>query len=81
MHHSAIPRYSEHQHPFKKGKNVVHLTQDVLETGSDSEQTEVGLVTCHVLNYQLWNLMKEIAGLLIQVQPVIFEINKHYKIP
>ena len=40
-----------------KGKKVVHLTQDELESGSDSEQTVVGLVTSHLLSaVLLWNL-------------------------
>ena len=49
MHHSAVPRYSKHQHSVKKGKSIVHLTQDELESGSGSEQIIVGLVMCHVL--------------------------------
>lgn len=49
MHHQAERRYSEHRLPVKKGKNVVHLTQDEQESGCDSE-TVVGLVTCHVLS-------------------------------
>ena len=50
MHHPAVPRYSEHRNPVKKGKNVVHLTQDELESGNDLKQTVVGLVMYHVLS-------------------------------
>ena len=48
IYHSAVSRYFEHQHLVKKGKNVVHLTQDKLESGSDLEKTVFGLVTCPV---------------------------------
>ena len=48
IYHSAVSRYSEHQHLVKKGKNVVHLTQDKLENESDLEQIVFGLVTSPV---------------------------------
>ena len=50
MYSSAAPKSFEHRNLVKKGRNVVHLTRDELESESDSEHTVVGLVTCHVLS-------------------------------
>ena len=50
MYPSPAPRPSEHRNPVRKGKKVVHLTRDKLESDSDSQQNVIGLVTCHVLS-------------------------------
>ena len=50
MYPSPVPRPSEHRNPIRKGKKVVHLTRDKLESDSDPEQNVIGLVTCHVLS-------------------------------
>ena len=55
----------------QKEKNIVHLTQGELGSGSDSEQTVVDLVTYHVLS-----TVECIAGLLMQVQPINICNNK-----
>lgn len=47
MYSSAAPKSFEHRNPVNKGRNVTYLTQDELESESDSEHNTV---THHALS-------------------------------